>query len=139
MEDAPIHDRLIREGEELAHRARTAMARLLHHNQEGTPMNIAQFEQDIRNDVQAGMDKAAELYNHLKSVAEQRLPQIAAIQQSPVAQVLEGVFLPPEIEAELTAIVKTYASRFGAAPAAPAEPAAPEAPAEPVAEPLPAQ
>jgi hypothetical protein len=91
-------------------------------------MSLATFEQDIRNDVQAGMDKAADLYNHLKAVAEQRLPQLAAIQASPVAQAIEGVILPPDVEAELTAIVKTYAARFGAAPApVAAEPAATDA------------
>jgi hypothetical protein len=137
METTPIHDRLaaVHEGEELAQRAWSFLAR--HLNRKENTVNIADFEQDIRNDVQAGMDKAADLYNHLKGVFEQRLPQIAAIQQSPVAQAIEGVFLPPEIEAELTSIVKTYTARFGA-PAAPAAPAEPEAPA-PASEPLPAQ
>jgi hypothetical protein len=92
-----------------------------HHHANPAPkehdMSLATFEQDIRNDVQAGMDKAADLYNHLKAVAEQRLPQLAAIQASPVAQAIEGVILPPDVEAELTAIVKTYAARFGTAPA----------------------
>ena len=108
------------------------------HHQNTTPkehdMSLATFEQDLRNDVQAGMDKAADLYNHLKTVAEQRLPQLAEIQASPVAQAIEGVIFPPDVEAELTAIVKTYAARFGTTTAppetAPAAPSGPDTPAE---------
>jgi hypothetical protein len=135
MEATPIHDAL-REGEELARRARTYIDTHLHHRNQEEHVNIADFEQDIRNDVQTGMDKAADLYNHLKGVVEQRLPQIAALQQSTVAQAIEGVLLPPEIEAELTSIVKTYAARFGAAPA-PAAPVEAAPATEP--DPLPAQ
>jgi hypothetical protein len=120
------------EGDRLVTSARTFLAHLHHHNQEGTTMTIEEFETDIQAKVQAGMDKAADVYNHLKAIAEEDLPKAAQIQQSPVAQELEGIFLPPEIEAELTGIARTYAARFGtpvAATPAPA-PAAAEAPAD---------
>jgi hypothetical protein len=94
-------------------------------------MDLVAYEQDLQAKVQAGMDKAADVYNHFKSIVEEDLPKLAAAQQSGVVQALEGIVLPPDIDAELTTIAKTYAARFGAAaPAAASATPAEAAPAD---------
>jgi len=69
---------------------------------------------------------------------EQKLPAIAAkaeqYENSPIVQALEGLVLPPAIEADIANLIRHYAAVL-APPAAVTPPAgqAPAAPAEPVA------
>lgn len=51
------------------------------HVAEGTPMDFdpVTIAADIRNDLQAAEDKAGEVWNHVKSVLEEKLPQVESI------------------------------------------------------------
>jgi hypothetical protein len=92
----------------------------------GAPMSLATFEATIKDDVATGIAKAEELAAHLKTIAEQHLPELAAIQASPVMAALEGFVLPPQAEQFIADMVASLAAKYGTAKAAdtPAEPAA---------------
>lgn len=118
--------------------AEHSIASIIHHSgyhapsssaPEGTIMSLATFEATIKDDLATGLAKAEELASHLKTVAEEHLPQLAAIQASPITQALEGFVLPPEAEAFIAKAVSFLVTQYGqpagattASPAAPAEP-----------------
>lgn len=101
---------------------------------------VETIESDISQFISDGMDKAADLYNHLKDYAEQKLPQasadLKAVAGNPVVgAVLSAVHLSPSMLTTFADMItkadaEWAAAGVGAAEPAPADPAA-AAPAEP--------
>ena len=90
-------------------------------------MSLDSIAADIRNAV-------SESQEWLAQAVEEHVPALLAeaerIQASPVFQALEGVFLPPEVEAEIANVVKAFVKLVPQQPApVAATPAEPEAPA----------
>jgi hypothetical protein len=99
-------------------------------NPEGHPaMTLDEFKTDLQNGAQDLIGKAEDFLGAAKTFAEQHVGLVSEIQQSPVAQAIEGFVLPPDVEAELTSLVKTYVARFGTPAVAPAAPVVDEPPA----------
>lgn len=125
MNPEPIHERLVAEGEELAHRARTWMAAHLHHKEGTTTMSVLD---SIETELTAAENKAAEVYNHAKTVLEQHLPAIKA----DVAKVENEPFVKAYLGAQLAVpehLVNAALSILTALVQASPAPAAAEAPA----------
>lgn len=111
-----------------------------------TPVDLAQLEADIRNDVQAVESKASEVYDHAKTVLEQHLPQVAQLAQKAAASplvdaALNAVHLSPDLLTAFASAITKADAELGqqqeataaatAAQAAESDSAAPETPAEP--------
>lgn len=94
-------------------------------------MSLSSIANDIKSSVEQGsawLAKAVE--EHVPAL----LTEAEKIQASPIFQLLEGIVLPPEVEAEIANVVKAMLTLAKAvsAPVVPVAVAEPEAPAEPV-------
>jgi hypothetical protein len=81
------------------------------HNQQGETMSLTSIQRAIEDGIGNIEGWAADLKTHLPEIAA----KAAQIDQSPIVQALEGVFLPPEDEAAIAAIIGRFAAAHQAA------------------------
>lgn len=94
---------------------------------EGDTMSLASIEADITQGIHDGMDKAADLYNHFKTLAESKLPEFADLAQAAASNplvdaALSAVHLSPAMLTALAGVVaKADADIAALTPESPAE------------------
>lgn len=83
--------------------------------QENT-VSLATIEDDVKTDLTQGIDWMEGFVKRVKAAAPGIIATSEAVGGSTVGQVAEmllGKFLPPDVEAELLALVKRYVTTFG--------------------------
>ena len=96
-----------------------------HEDTQGETMKLADVQHAIEDGIGNIEGWAANLKGQLPAIAA----KAAQIDQSPIVAALEGVFLPPEDEQAIAAIIARFAAAHQATQAA--APVQPEQPAEP--------
>lgn len=93
-------------------------------------MSLSSIANDIKTHIESGEQWFAKvLGEHVPAL----VAEAEKIQGSVIFQALEGLILPPEVEAEIANVIKAFAAVVARVPAVAAAPA--EVPAEPAAEP----
>lgn len=93
---------------------------------EGTMSGLSDLR-NIADDIKTHISNADQW---LAKVLQEHVPQVLAIvdkyENSPIVQALEAAVLPPEVEAQVAAIISTLAKQYPAPAAEAAPEAAPE-------------